>query len=509
MKKIKRALLSVYKKDGIVELAKFLDNLDIQIISTGGTAKIIEQSGISVTKVSQITDFPEIMDGRVKTLHPRIFGGLLCDTKNVEHLKQAQKHNIKEIDLVVVNLYPFRETVKQTSDVSEIINKIDIGGPTMVRATAKNYSCKTIISNTEDYERLKFQLEKNKGCTSFEFRKEMAEKAFCLVADYNIAIANWFMSQNKNEGFLNKRLYVSYPSAIKLRYGENPNQRALFYNVSDMGLKQIQGKELSYNNINDLNSAIELIKEFQEPTAVFIKHTNACGVASRKNIDEAFSGGLKTDSKSAFGGVIAINRSITKNIAEFLVQNFFELIVAPEVEIGAKAILAKRKNLRVLIGEMELDNYEFKTVLNGGLLVQEKDLNEVSINNDLEVSSDENIKKEIMVQIIFGIKVCKHLKSNSIVVVDNFTTIGIGCGQTNRVASVELACEKAKEKITSNSVLVSDGFFPFSDSVLLSKKYGIKYIVAPSGSINDKKVAEEAKENNIKLIFTKKRYFRH
>ncbi|MFM2200131.1 MAG: hypothetical protein RL769_184 [Pseudomonadota bacterium] len=521
LQKITRCLISVSDKSGIVEMAKFLEENNVEIISTGGTYQLLQKNNIKVKEISQFTNFPEIMDGRLKTLHPKVHGGLLTVIDNKQHLSQANDNNIQQIDLLIVNLYPFVETVAKTNDEAEIIENIDIGGPAMVRSCAKNFAFKTVINDVLDYQILKDELTKNDFATSFEFRKKMASKAFYVIAQYDLAISQWF---NKDQYFLTGNLKQH------LRYGENAHQKAGLYANSNTGIvnaKQLQGKELSYNNLNDANCAYELVLEFDKPAVVIVKHANACGVCVSDNIFDAYLQAFNADSKSAFGGILAINREIDEKLASEIVGIFYEVIIAPKISQSALMILQTKKNLRILIADFKNNISNQIKSISGGFLVQEQDLKTFDKKDLLQVSKNSVDDQEIE-QLIFAMMVCKHQKSNAIVVVSNFQTIGLGIGQTNRVDACEIACSKASQYLAKKNnlqdlsadnyqdlmikeqvYLASDAFFPFADNIEIASKYGVRAIIAPKGSMRDNEVIAKADELGIALYFIETRHFKH
>jgi len=511
LQKISRCLISVSDKSGIIELAQFLDQQNIEIISTGGTKKLLADNKIRVKDISEFTNFEEIMDGRLKTLHPKVHGGLLGINDNEKHQKQAQENNIESIDLLIVNLYPFVETVNKTDNEDEIIENIDIGGPAMIRSAAKNFAYKTVITNNDQYKKLQDQLINNSQ-TDFSFRQQLAIEAFKMIAQYDLAIANWF---DKAQFSLNCSLKQN------LRYGENSHQKAQLYSLNNSGIvaaNQIQGKELSYNNINDADGAYNLILEFTKPTCAIIKHANPCGVASADNIVQAFKDALSCDSKSAFGGIVAINDIISEELAQEISQIFFEVIIAKDIDEKAQEILAKKKNLRILIADFKKPQQQQIKTVSGGLLVQ--DLDQKTINKeDLELVSKKAIDDDEISNLIFAMNICKHVKSNAIVVVQNNKalgqkSIGIGAGQMSRVDACEIACRKAQDFIKNNNLsdplfLASDAFLPFSDNIEIAHKYNIKAIIAPKGSVRDQEVIYKANELGIALYFIATRHFKH
>jgi len=512
LQKISRCLISVSNKSGIIELAKFLVDNNVEIISTGGTYKILQENNIPAKDISEFTGFPEIMDGRVKTLHPKVHGGLLGILDNEIHNDQALQNNIQSIDLLIINLYPFVETLAKTNDSSEIIENIDIGGPAMVRSAGKNFAFKTILCNADHYSDLIVEMERNNNHTSLEFRKKMASYAFKNIAEYDLAISNWF---NK-DGFT-----LVGDLKQKLRYGENSHQLAEVYsyqNISEgvVNAIQIQGKELSYNNFNDADSAFNLVLEFSQPTCAIIKHANPCGVASSDNILDSYKKALASDAKSAYGGIVAVNQEIDENLAQELSKIFYEVIIAPSITDKAQEILVNKKNLRILIAKFQKNSQRQIKSIAGGFLVQDFDNLEIKID-DLKLVTEKSLNNSEIDQLVFAMKVCKHVKSNAIVVVKNLQTFGLGVGQTSRVDSCETACYKASnyfdgEKfidMARGSYLASDAFFPFADNIEIAHKYGIKGIVAPAGSMRDAEVIAKAEELGVVLYFITSRHFKH
>ncbi|EDP74166.1 bifunctional phosphoribosylaminoimidazolecarboxamide formyltransferase/IMP cyclohydrolase [Hydrogenivirga sp. 128-5-R1-1] len=515
----KRALISVSNKEGVVEFAKELEKLGYEIISSSGTARVLRESGVRVVEVSEITGFPEIMGGRVKTLHPKIHGGLLAVRDNPEYMQQLEKYNIKPIDIVAINLYPFEETVKKGADLDEIIENIDIGGPAMVRASAKNHKFVTIIVDPEDYQLVIEEL-KEQGQTTLETRRKLALKAFRHTAVYDSII-----SEVLNEKFeINEKFPQEYSIPLRrkeiLRYGENPHQEGALYikPTEQEGLRVaeseiLHGKQMSFNNYLDVEGAVNLAKELdcEENVCVIVKHSNPCGVAVRKTQKEAYLQALKADSKSAFGGIVAFNKPLNLETAQELINLFLEVIIAPEFEKDALEFLKeKKKNLRLV----KIKNFNKKPKgfdfrrISGGLLLQDRDL---QLYKELKVVSKRQPTKEEMEDLIFAFKIVKHVKSNSVVIAKNKASVGIGPGQTSRVDSLETAVKKAREfnLPLEGSVLASEAFFPFRDSVDEAAKYGIKAIIQPGGSIRDKEVIEAADEHGIAMIFTGMRHFKH
>jgi phosphoribosylaminoimidazolecarboxamide formyltransferase / IMP cyclohydrolase len=513
-KKLSRALISVSDKTGIVDFAKGLIGLGWEIISTGGTYKELKKAGLDVVEVSSITGFPEAFDGRVKTLHPNIHGGILYRRDNADDLKTVEDMDIGSIDMVVVNLYPFREVYERgDSTTEELIENIDIGGPTLIRAAGKNYKDVNVIVNPKDYEFV-FKELKEHGKTSEQIRLNLSKKAFSHTASYDSMISKYFNEVTKDE--FPEKLVISYDKKIDLRYGENPHQSAAFYTESigsGEGLAAIvkhNGKELSYNNINDINEGVELIREFtEEPTAVAIKHGNPCGVASDQDLFAAFKKAYEADSQSIFGGVVIFNREVDVELAEFLNRLFLEIVVAPSYSKKAIETLSKKVNLRVLeqpeiITPMK-DSKLFKTV-DGGLLAQDRD--NLLIGQELKCVTERSPNEKDLEDLLFAWKVVKSSKSNAVVIAKDKVTVAIGPGQVSRIGSLENAIDQAGEKV-KGAVLASDAFFPFSDSVELASKSGIKSIIQPGGSKKDDDSIKAADENEISMVFTGIRHFKH
>ncbi len=510
LQKIKRCLISVSDKTGIVELSKSLAAQGVEIISTGGTSKLLTQNGIANKDISDFTGFPEMMDGRVKTLHPKVHGALLAVRDNPEHAAAAQQHGIESIDLLVINLYPFVETVAKTSDEEEIIENIDIGGPAMVRSASKNFGYTTVITDAAQYAELLAEMQNNLGATSFEFRKKMAAAAFKNIAEYDIAISNWF---NKTDFVIAGNLKQ------ELRYGENSHQKAALYATSNSGIvgaRQLQGKELSYNNLNDSDAAYNLVLEFERPACAIIKHANPCGTAIGSNLLEAYKRALASDPKSAFGGIVALNGKIDAALATELSKMFFEVIIAREIDADANEILAAKKNLRVLLADFNKTIETQVKSVSGGFLVQDLDQKNIS-KNDLKLVSTTAANDAEIEQLIFAMSVCKHVKSNAIVVVADSQTVGVGAGQMSRVDACEIACKKASQFFdgeknidkAKGGILASDAFFPFADNIEIAASYGIKAIIAPGGSMRDEEVIAKANEKGIALYFITTRHFKH
>lgn len=513
--KIKRALVSLSDKSNLEVLAKGLKKFNIEVLSTGGTAKKLQDIGLNVKEVSSYTNFPEIMDGRVKTLHPKIHGALLGVRDNDKHVEAMKENEIEDIDLVIVNLYPFEETVSKPSSFEEIIENIDIGGPSMLRSASKNHKFLTVITSPDDYELLFENMEANQGATSYDFRKKMASKTFRLTASYDAAISNWF-ALAEGDSFP-KKITITASRKQILRYGENSHQEAAFYSTSSQGigaLEQLHGKELSYNNINDIDASLKLLYEFDDPASVIVKHANPCGVALSETIEEAYRLSLASDPVSAFGGICAFNRKITLSLAESLSKMFVEVIIAPDIDEEAFSILSKKKNVRILLNKQNslITKQDIKTV-DGGFLVQSVD-SKLITKDMLKIVTKSKPNEEEIKQLIFAFKVCKHVKSNSIILVNNNATIGIGAGQMSRVDAARISIMKASDskdnaKLIKNSIMASDAFFPFADSIEYAAEAGIKSIIQPGGSVRDNEVIEAADKHNISMVFAGERHFRH
>ncbi|MCR5537333.1 MAG: bifunctional phosphoribosylaminoimidazolecarboxamide formyltransferase/IMP cyclohydrolase [Succinivibrio sp.] len=525
VRRISRALLSVSDKTGIVEFAKALHERGVEILSTGGTAKLLEGQGIPVQEVSAYTKFPEMMDGRVKTLHPLVHGGIL-GRRGVDDAIM-QEHGIKPIDLVVVNLYPFVKTVSDPNcSLEHAIENIDIGGPTMVRAAAKNHRDVTIVVRASDYDRVLKEMDEHDQGLTYATRFDLAIAAFEHTAAYDAAIANYFGTRVPDYGKtpeedspLPRTLNLSFIKQQGMRYGENPHQKAAFYaelTEHDNGItsaRQLQGKELSYNNIADTDAAIECVRQFDEPCCVIVKHANPCGVALNQDLNSAYEAAFACDSESAFGGIIAFNRELDGKTAQNIIsKQFCEVIVAPKLSAEAIEAVKAKKNIRLLeTGELNTakPRLDYKRV-NGGLLVQEADLATLNAA-DLKVVTERAPSKEEMDELLFAWKVCKFAKSNAIVYTKHKQTLGIGCGQTSRVFSARIACLRAADGKFSlqGAALASDAFFPFRDGVDAAAKEGISCIIQPGGSIRDQEVIDAANEHQIAMVFTGMRHFRH
>ena len=492
---MKKAIISVSNKSGVVEFAKSLTQLDYELYSTGGTKRALEEANVTVKSVSELTQFPEIMDGRVKTLHPAVHGGILADRNKPEHLEQLSEQHIDLIDMVVVNLYPFQQTVANP-DVTEddAIENIDIGGQTMLRAAAKNFKHVTTIVHPSDYNEVIQRIKEHRLDESY--RKSLMIKVFEHTNEYDHAIVSFFKGDSE-----------------ELRYGENPQQSARFVRTSNSkhtiaGAKQLHGKALSFNNIKDADSALALVKKFKEPAAVAVKHMNPCGVGIGTDIETAFKHAYDADNQSIFGGIIALNRTVTKDLAETLHSIFLEVVIAPKFDKEALDILTQKKNIRLLEIDMTIDNREEEFVsVSGGYLVQDKDNYEVS-KEEMKVVTDVEPTDAQWEAMLLGWKVIPSVKSNAIILSNNKQTVGIGAGQMNRVGAAKIALERAIE-INDNVVMISDGFFPMDDTVELAAKHGIKAIIQPGGSIKDQDSIDMANKHGIAMVTTGMRHFKH
>lgn len=511
---IKRAIISVTDKSGIIEFAGELEKHNIEIISTGGTARVLKEAGIKVIEVSDYTGSPEILDGRVKSLHPKIHGGILALRDNPSHMNQLKELNIAPIDLVVVNLYPFEEIVSN-DDVKheEAIENIDIGGPSLIRSAAKNYASVTVITDPKDYSLVLDEI-KIGGDTTLETREELARKGFLRTYLYDEAIEHYLRTRVGEPELLD----LHYEKVCSLRYGENPHQKAAFFrnplnkDANITNAKVLQGKQLSFNNIVDGDSALELVKEFASPTAAVIKHNNPCGVASSGSALEALELAHKVDPMSAYGGVLAMNRPVSKDMVDYVNRSkwFLEIIIAPKFDPDALELLGKKQNLRLLeTGELtiDMDRRDIKKVA-GGILIQTADTYQLT-KDDLKVVSKIKPTEEQISGMLFATKITKHVKSNSIVLAKGETVMGIGAGQMSRVDAVHLACYKAGPERSSGSVMASDAFFPFADGIELAAENGITAVIQPGGSIRDEEVIKRVDELGIAMVFTGKRFFRH
>ena len=512
--KIKNALVSLSDKENLISLLKILKKYNIKVISSGGTYKSIKNLGYNCIELSKYTGFKEMLDGRVKTLHPKIHAGILHDRKNRKHRNEMSKQKFPAIDLIIVNFYPFQKIVLNSKNSKNIIENIDIGGPTMVRAAAKNFNNVTIVTNKKDYELLINELENNKGKTSLKFRELMSSKAFGLTAYYDSMIANWF----------NKKLKIDFPERKtlfgrkiqSLRYGENPHQKSSIY-VSDyddkqLGFKQLHGKELSYNNFNDIFASLQILESLKKSGTVIIKHANPCGVSENKNPLISFKNAYGCDPKSAFGGVVACNYKINKKIANEINKYFLEVILAKGFDKESLKILKKKKNLRLI----NISNFKSKNLISikyfdRSFLMQNK--NKIILDKKkLKCVTKLKAKKGELAEIFFAFNVCKYVKSNAIVLCNDFSTIGIGAGQPSRLDSCKIAVQKAKQFQSSkikNSIAASDAFFPFADGLKTLVKAGVKTIIQPGGSIRDQEIINAANKAKVKMFFTGIRHFNH
>ena len=513
--KITRALISVSDKRGLVAFGEFLAGQGVRLLSTGGSAKTLRDAGLAVTEVADHTDFPEMLDGRVKTLHPKIHGGILGRRDLDAHRMAMEAHDIAPIDLVVVNLYPFQETVARGADFDECVENIDIGGPALIRAAAKNHDFVTVVTDPLDYEAVMAEMSENDGVTSTELRCRLAAAAFALTAGYDSNIATWFEIQ-RGEVFP-YRMAESSTLKQKLRYGENPHQEAAVY-LSGRGrpgvalANQIQGKELSYNNINDTDAAFELVAEFDEPAVAIIKHANPCGVAVGHTPLDAYRQAYACDPVSAFGGIVALNRALDGDTARAIGEIFVEVVIAPEADPDARVVFAEKKNLRLLLtGDMPdpaAVGMNMKTIA-GGFLMQGRDTGRI-VRDDLKFVTQRVPTDKEIEDMLFAFKVCKHTKSNAIIYVRDGVTVGIGAGQMSRVDSSRIAAEKAKDQLgTEGSVVASDAFFPFTDGLIAAIEAGATAVIQPGGSIRDEEVIAAADEAGVAMAFTGMRHFRH
>ena len=525
-RRITRALLSVSDKAGLIDFAKQLAGYGIELVSTGGTAKTLNDAGLDVIDVSQLTGFPEMMDGRVKTLHPKVHGGLLAIRGNREHAAAMEQHHIKPIDLLVVNLYPFEATVAKGATFDDCVENIDIGGPAMIRAAAKNHGDVTVVVEPTDYEKVLDELARHKGMVSLELRKRLAAKAYARTAAYDAAISNWFAETLHDEA----PDYRAFGGRLiqPLRYGENPHQSAAFYRAPGerfgvASARQLQGKELSYNNINDTDAAYECVAEFdpkRTAACVIVKHANPCGVAEGANLIDAYRKALACDSTSAFGGIVALNQKLDAEAARAITEIFTEVIIAPEATDEAVKIVAAKKNLRLLITgglpDPRAMGLTVKSVA-GGLLVQSRD-NAVVDDMQLKTVTKRAPSEAELADLRFAFRVAKHVKSNTIVYAKDRATVGIGAGQMSRIDAARIAARKAEDAakeaklpapLTKGSVVASDAFFPFPDGLLVAIEAGATAVIQPGGSVNDAKVIEAADQHNIAMVFTGTRHFRH
>lgn len=520
MVKVKRALISVSDKTGVVEFVKNLIDLGIEIISTGGTARLLKDNAISVIEVGEYTGYPEMLDGRVKTLHPKIHAGLLALRNNQEHMQSLEKQNIGLIDMVVVNLYPFEQTIKKNDiELPEAIENIDIGGPAMLRSAAKNYNSVAVICNPARYPSIIDEMKRQNGLISDNTLTQLILDVFELTSHYDSAIYKYFKDVFTTVPLLSEAfpftLTPSFEKVQDLRYGENPHQKAALYRQEQFrwldNFRQLHGKELSFNNLLDLNAALEIVRDFSQPTACVIKHTTPCGVATDKTISAAYSAAYKCDSLSAFGGIVGLNREVDTKTAEFLGKSgFLECVLAPSFGKKAIALLTTKKNIRLLEVPNLLREYkegwDFRKVI-GGLLIQDSDKGELD-RETIKVATKRKPTQAQLKSLLFGWKTIRHIKSNAIILVKGTKTVGIGPGQTSRVDAVHIAIRKAG-KLSQGSCLISDAFFPKPDSIKLAAKAKIKAIIQPGGSKADAEVIKEAERYKIPMLFTGVRHFKH
>ncbi|HLS65483.1 MAG TPA: bifunctional phosphoribosylaminoimidazolecarboxamide formyltransferase/IMP cyclohydrolase [Pseudogracilibacillus sp.] len=510
----KRALISVSNKDNIIPFAQGLERLGYDIISTGGTLALLIDAGVKAIAVDSVTSFPEILDGRVKTLHPKIHGGLLAKRSEQSHMKALRENEIDPIDIVVVNLYPFKETLaKKDATHEEIIENIDIGGPAMLRAAAKNYTDVAVIVDPEDYDGVLEQLAD--GVLEEEVRKELAAKVFRHTAHYDSMIASYLTKSVSDEEIFTDTYTRTFERVQHLRYGENPHQRAAFYEIPNYDgislatAKQLHGKELSYNNIQDANAALEIVLEYDEPTAVAVKHMNPCGIGLADTLSEAFQRAYDADPISIFGGIIAVNREVDEATANIMSEIFLEIVIAPSFSDKALAVLTEKKNIRLLEIPMNRSNEvdEKVVAVKGGLLVQTSDTGQIT-EADVKVVTERTPTEEEMHDLLFSWKAVKHVKSNAILLGKNKQTVGVGAGQMNRVGAAKIALEQAGEK-ARGAVLASDAFFPMPDTVEAAAKAGVTAIIQPGGSKRDQDSIDVCNKHGIAMVFTNMRHFKH
>lgn len=523
---VSRALLSVSDKTGLVELGQALAARGVELLSTGGSAKTLRDAGLDVRDVADITGFPEMMDGRVKTLHPAVHGGLLALRDSDDHVAAMIEHGIGPIDLLVVNLYPFEQTVAAGADYDTCIENIDIGGPAMIRAAAKNHAFVSVVVDTADYSVLLEQLAENDGATTYEFRQQLAQTAYARTAAYDAAVSTWMAGAIGQD--TPRRRAIAGTLEQTLRYGENPHQSAAFYTDGSARpgvatATQHQGKELSYNNINDTDAAFELVSEFDPangPACAIIKHANPCGVATGATLQEAYNRAFDCDRTSAFGGIIALNQPLDAATAEQISGIFTEVVIAPDADAGAKKVFAKKKNLRLLttggLADPRAAALSYRQV-SGGLLVQDKDVGHITLD-DLKVVTKRAPTDAELADLMFAWTVAKHVKSNAIIYVKNGATVGVGAGQMSRVDSTRIAARKADDMaeamgldapLTQGSVVASDAFFPFADGLLTAAEAGATALIQPGGSMRDDEVIAAADKAGLAMVFTGMRHFRH
>ena len=508
-----RALVSVSDKTGVVEFAQQLRSLGWEIIATGGTMKLLRDNGVEVINISDVTGFPEICDGRVKTLHPKVHGGLLARRDDESHLQALKENSIEFIDMVCVNLDPFRQTIsKPDVTMEDAIENIDIGGPSMLRSAAKNYKDVTVVCDPADYAQIIEQIKAG-GNTTVETRLQLSAKAYTHTAEYDSMIATYM----RKAAGLNEKLFLEFDLKQGLRYGENPHQQAKFYAAENAGsfslanAKQLNGKELSYNNIQDANAALSIVREFDEPFCVGLKHMNPCGAAIGKDVVDAWTKAYEADKVSIFGGIVAVNREVTREAAELMKPIFLEIIMAPSFSEEALEVLCTKKNLRLLQVDMTKDDSVVNQYVsvNGGLLVQDLDKSTTEVKAEMCVTELKPTDEQLT-DLNFGWRIVKHVKSNAIVAVKDGHTVGVGAGQMNRVGSAEIALKQAHAAgFKEGLVLASDGFFPFDDSVTMAAEYGVMAIVQPGGSVRDEDSIAKANEKGITMLFTGMRHFKH
>ena len=511
MRKIKKALISVSDKKNLKNLLKILTKYNIKLISSGGTYKEIKRLKYKCLEISEYTKSPEILSGRVKTLHPKIHAGILSKRNNKSHIYDLKKHNFEEIDLVIVNFYPFEKTLKKTNNHLKIIENIDVGGPTMVRAAAKNYNDVTVITSSEQYDGLINEIKKNKGCTSYDFREKMSLEAFSETAYYDAVISNYFNKMKKNI-FPKKKVY--YGNLIeKLRYGENPHQESAIYSITEkLSIKQLHGKQLSYNNYNDIFSALTISKSLPNKVGtVIVKHANPCGVSINKNNLKSYQLALRSDPVSAFGGIVSCNFKINKVLAIELNKNFLEVVIANGFDNEALKILKNKKNLRIIDATKFImkDIMKFNSI-HESILTQSEDIKKFDIK-DFKVVSKKKPNKSQLIDLVFAFNICRYVKSNAIVLASQKTTVGIGSGQPSRIDSCQIAIDKMNmlQNLDEGIVAASDAFFPFVDGIEKLVQSGISAVVQPSGSIRDNEIIKFANLTNTVLLFSKTRHFRH
>jgi phosphoribosylaminoimidazolecarboxamide formyltransferase / IMP cyclohydrolase len=510
--RIRRALISVSDKRGVVALAKALGQYGVEIISTGGTHRALKEAGVAVKSVSEVTGFPEILDGRVKTLHPAIHAGILAATDNPLHLKQLREHDIEPIDLVVANLYPFEQTItRENVTLEQAIEQIDVGGPTMVRAAAKNHRHTVVVVNPDRYQSLIEEMTSNDGAVSFQTRFELAREAFQHTATYDTMIASYF-SGLQSDAALPDVVTLSMKKSEDLRYGENPHQLAALYGKFNSFFKKLHGKELSYNNILDINAAALLCAEFEKPTAVIVKHNNPCGVGSGDTLLDAYKKALATDPKSAFGGIVCVNRSLDAATAAAINEIFTEVVVAPSYVDGVLDLLMKKRDRRLIQQVIDIrsaKSFDVRGVI-GGLLLQDQDQHRIT-REGVRVVTKRKPTEEELEALIFAWRVAKHVKSNAIVYTRKDHTLGIGAGQMSRVDSAKIAVMKATDAglDLAGCAVASDAFFPFADGLLEAVKGGAVSVIQPGGSVRDEEVIKAADEHNVAMVFTGIRHFRH